>query len=435
MRLIYIYTTLLALSFANLANAQAALTFDGSNNYKDFGKSSAFAISGDLTVEVKLKSTTVLDYCPLVSNSIEDETGNYHGYWLGIDTSGYALLSIGGETAGELSYDVIGTSLIDDEKWHHISGVVNVSSATPTAMIYVDGVLENTISIPNPNTLSKGTFYIGTDVWAYFHQGELDDVRLWDRILSSTEIDQNLDSSLTGNENGLVAHYQFGIGTGKYKEFLHYTWEDRKVRRRMLTAAQQEKLKAEKRLIIVGLVALFIIILLLFLRYRSIQSKNSILKQVQLETVKKEQEILKLRVKEENRNVRELSLELITKKEFSETILKKLRQFKQVSKSDLMNLEMFIQNELGIKSTRAELQNQMGELSLNFYTELKIHHPNLSEIEVKLAAMIVMKMSNKEIAINKNITPPSVRIAKVRLKKKLEIPKETDLSEYLSALL
>ena len=120
---------------------------------------------------------------------------------------------------------------------------------------------------------------------------------------------------------------------------------------------------------------------------------------------------------------------------FSEIILKKLREFEQISNSDLMNLEMFIQNELGIKSTRAELQNQMGELSLNFYTELKIHHPNLSEIEVKLAAMIVMKMSNKEISISKNITPDSVKIAKNRLKKKLNLSSDDNLFEHLSKLL
>ena len=165
MRVLYICTTLLALFFAFTANSQKALSFDGSSNYKDFGKSSAFAISGDLTVEAKLKTTAVLDYCPVVSNTIEDNTGNYHGYWLGIDTSGRAMFSVGRATAGEFSYDLVGTSLIDDEKWHHISGVINSSSVNPTAMIYVDGVLENTIPIPNPFSSAVPASYRGSVCW------------------------------------------------------------------------------------------------------------------------------------------------------------------------------------------------------------------------------------------------------------------------------
>ncbi|MFT6282458.1 MAG: hypothetical protein ACJA0U_002595, partial [Salibacteraceae bacterium] len=83
MKQLFISTILLVLSFAKTANAQSTLTFDGSKNYKNFGKSSAFAISGDLTVEAKLKSKSVLDYCPLASNLIENKHGNSNGYWLG----------------------------------------------------------------------------------------------------------------------------------------------------------------------------------------------------------------------------------------------------------------------------------------------------------------------------------------------------------------
>lgn len=456
MKQLFICIILLALSFAKTVNAQTALTFDGSNNYKNFGKSSAFAISGDLTVEAKLKSKSVLDYCPLASNLIQNKHGNTNGYWLGIDTSGHALFSVGCSNADRFSYDIIGTSSIDDEKWHHISGVINTSGPNPTAMIYVDGVLENTLPIPNPLILSNGTFYIGSDVWSYFHQGDLNDVRLWKRALSSTEITQNLDDKLVGNENGLVALYHFAEGTSDYKAFLHSTWNDKKEIKRRLSAikkdkefAEEQKEQAEKekklavikkeqaehRLIIVGLIAISLTILIIFLRYRGVQSKKVILKQALLETAEQEQKILTLTVQQENRNVRALSLELIFKKNFSETILKKMREFEAISKADLVSLEIFIQNELDIKSSRAHLQNQMGELSSNFYSGLKINHPNLTELELKLAGMVVMKMSNKEIAVSKNTTLESSKKAKYRLKKKLNVSSEDNLASYLNEFL
>ena len=75
---------------------------------------------------------------------------------------------------------------------------------------------------------------------------------------------------------------------------------------------------------------------------------------------KKEKEILKLKIKEEIRKVEELSLELIIKQEFSTVILKKLRELDNISKSDLLNIEILINNELKLKSTSAKIQNQMG---------------------------------------------------------------------------
>ncbi len=212
---------------------------------------------------------------------------------------------------------------------------------------------------------------------------------------------------------------------------------DKTVLNQQLTTQQNEKKQAQLRngLIIMGLLSLSIIIVAFFLRYRVIQKKNALLREVQLIAAEKEQEILALKVKEENRSVQELSLELITKKDFSETVLKKLREFEQVSKSDLLNMEMFIQNELDIKSPRAALQDQMGELSSNFYSELKLKHPSLTDLDLKLAGMIAMKMTNKEIAISKNITPASVKKTKTRLKQKLNLQYEDDLTDFLKRMI
>ena len=77
----------------------------------------------------------------------------------------------------------------------------------------------------------------------------------------------------------------------------------------------------------------------------------------------------------------------------------------------------------------------MGDLSSNFYNDLKIKHGNLTELELKLAAMVVMKMSNKEIALSKNTTIESSKKAKNRLKKKLGILPELELSVYLNSFL
>ena len=210
-----LYTIILSSILITSLNAQTALTFDGVDDYLDFGNVSIFAQSGDITVEAKVKTTTVLDYYPLVNNTTKDLFGFYEGYWLGVDDFGYATLFLGDAATVGDGYYVTGTTLIDDGQWHHISGtVINASSASPTAMLYVDGVLETTMSVPNLNIFSGGTFYVGADEEDYYHKGEIDNVRLWSRALSVTEINDNKDSCLAGTENGLVALYQFETGSG-----------------------------------------------------------------------------------------------------------------------------------------------------------------------------------------------------------------------------
>lgn len=198
---------------------------------------------------------------------------------------------------------------------------------------------------------------------------------------------------------------------------------------------QNEKDQLIYSLMILGLIMVILSISLFVWRRNTLLKKDRLLKEAELETSKKEQEILELKIKEESRNVRELSLELITKQEFSKIILEKLNDLGTLSKSDLVSINMFIENELKLKSSRAQIQNQMGDMSGNFHTILKLKHPTLTDNELKLAAMIVMKMSNKEISISKNVTSAYVRTAKVRLKKKMNLDQSQDLFEYLSALL
>ena len=131
-----IYLILTACSLATNINAQTALAFDGTDDYVEFASSAAVAISGDITVEAKVKTSINQDEYPLVTNSTEDASSYYQGYWLGLDTLGYALWYLGYNSATETAYSVLGTSLINDGNWHHISGVISGS----TAMLYVDGI-------------------------------------------------------------------------------------------------------------------------------------------------------------------------------------------------------------------------------------------------------------------------------------------------------
>jgi len=179
-------------------------------------------------------------------------------------------------------------------------------------------------------------------------------------------------------------------------------------------------------LLIIGLALIMCITLLLFLRYKSIQTKKAVLKENQLKLASQEQKILELKINQESKNVKALSLELMVKQNFSSKLVNELNQLETITKPEIKAIEIYIKNELNVKSARVIIQEQMGELSGDFHNAISIKHPTLTDKDLELAAMIALNMKNKEIAISKNITPASVKKTKTRLKQKLTIPYEND---------
>jgi DNA-binding CsgD family transcriptional regulator len=67
----------------------------------------------------------------------------------------------------------------------------------------------------------------------------------------------------------------------------------------------------------------------------------------------------------------------------------------------------------------------------DFLRSLKQKFSNLSAHELKLSAYLRMNLSSKEIAQLEHISVRGVEISRYRLRKKLQIPTETNLFEFL----
>lgn len=67
----------------------------------------------------------------------------------------------------------------------------------------------------------------------------------------------------------------------------------------------------------------------------------------------------------------------------------------------------------------------------NFKTSLFVIAPNLSANELKLCIFLRLNLSSKEISNLLNITPESVHKARYRLRKKLQLEKNEDLSKFI----
>ena len=157
-----------------------ALSFNGSSSYVSIADNSALRLPGDFTISVWGKSTAAQKVFQVSKKSTSYNQAN--GWQFYHEAAGSALDLVGASA----SY-LRATKTIDGG-WHHY--LVTMSSGTAT--IYYDGVsqVSGAVNAPTGDTDEvrigrRGG--AGTQVYA---DGSIDDVRIYNRVLSATEISQ-----------------------------------------------------------------------------------------------------------------------------------------------------------------------------------------------------------------------------------------------------
>ena len=100
-------------------------------------------------------------------------------------------------------------------------------------------------------------------------------------------------------------------------------------------------------------------------------------------------------------------------------------------KSKASTLKKRIDKEIDDQQQNKIFESYFEEVHADFFKRLKDLYPQLSPKDLRLCAYIRMNMSTKEIASLLNITDRGVEISRYRLRKKLELSRETNLSTFL----
>jgi leucyl-tRNA synthetase len=77
------------------------------------------------------------------------------------------------------------------------------------------------------------------------------------------------------------------------------------------------------------------------------------------------------------------------------------------------------------------LQLDFENVNTEFFKKLKQKYPNLSDGEVRLCALLRLKLTVKNIALIRNIAPESVQKAKQRIRRKMELSKGQSINDIL----
>ena len=164
----------------------------------------------------------------------------------------------------------------------------------------------------------------------------------------------------------------------------------------------------------------------------------------QLEIERSEQEIIKLKnerliteIEMKNTALASTSMHLVQKEELLTKIKNDLSKLNTNIPSDenLYNLRKIIRL-LSSEEKSAEGWEQFSiyfnKVHANFLEDLKARYPNLTPNDMKLAAYLKLGLSTKEMAELMKISPRGAEISRYRLRKKLQIPQEISLFDFLS---
>ena len=175
-----------------------ALNFDGVNDYIVTSNSAGYF---NYTVEAWVRTTNAAtgDGGTIVSNYPNFMVGMYGG-----------KARFRSYQSANSSYDLVGTTTINDGKWHHVAAVMG-GGINYNMTLYVDGVAEGsrTGGYTNFSSTYIGSLQGSQDPW----QGSIDEVRIWDVAHSAAEVKTFFNNTVLPTEAGLLMNYTFDRGT------------------------------------------------------------------------------------------------------------------------------------------------------------------------------------------------------------------------------
>jgi chitodextrinase len=171
-----------------------ALSFNGTSSYVDLGNPTALQLTGSMTLEAWVKAAASSTNDGQVIAKSNDSSG-----WqlkttsdTGVATFGASVTNSSGVRAKRFS-----TTTPSLNVWYHVAEVYNATAKTLD--IYVNGVLndgslQGTVPAANLNALVNAN--IGRRSGGYYFNGVIDEIRIYNRTLSATEIQSDMNTPL-----------------------------------------------------------------------------------------------------------------------------------------------------------------------------------------------------------------------------------------------
>lgn len=196
-----------------------------------------------------------------------------------------------------------------------------------------------------------------------------------------------------------------------------------------------------QKTIIIAVFLISALIILLMILYFNKKKKMFHLKESVALSEKKILEVLNQKNEREiefkNKEITDFAIHISEKNEILEDIKNKIKELRlkdTQTQNKITELLLFINDTINQNAEKVKLYSEIQQTTDSFYQKLTSVFPNLTEKETRLASLVMLQLSSKQIAQQLNIAPASIDNYRSILRKKMNIPKEQSLQDFLKNL-
>ena len=131
----------------------------------------------------------------------------------------------------------------------------------------------------------------------------------------------------------------------------------------------------------------------------------------------------------------DLALYLSNLKDITRQMLERLNEAKGKKPEEQKELIKQFYNDLTAQLSSEKknslIQENVEQINKEFHANLSARFPELTRSEIELCGLLRLNLSNKEIAVMKNSSAETVKMARYRLRKKLGLNPEDDIHKFI----
>ncbi len=193
------------------------LNFDGVDDKVNCGNVTQLNGASKVTIEMWVNMTEATTWGCFFSKRLNNDNriAFHEGYEVVNGKIDLLVLVCNGTNTYGTANDVVWVN-----QWFHLAMVFDGTQSTNAnrLKLYINGVLQSLVftgTIPSTTPNLTDPVLLGDENMSTTvpFKGSLDEMRVWTTARTQTEIQQNMNKSMEGNESGLVMYYDFNQGT------------------------------------------------------------------------------------------------------------------------------------------------------------------------------------------------------------------------------
>jgi DNA-binding CsgD family transcriptional regulator len=189
---------------------------------------------------------------------------------------------------------------------------------------------------------------------------------------------------------------------------------------------------------VVSIIGLLLAVGLVFLFYSRNQVRQQLIES-ELKNKRLESEKLKEELEFKQKDLTNFALDIARKNEFSQKIHDGLHLIHgsnnvDFRKDKIKELLILTSNHLKVNDDIREFQMNVETVNQDFFNRLTEQFPDLTSTDKQLCGLLRLNLSTKDIASIRNISPKSVEMSRYRLRKKLNLSAQDEMTSFLQQL-